>query len=677
MIAAARISIAARVYVFRRACGVSLQLGSLRGLTWVCISLACATIVGCKSTSPKGKTAGAVAGQHVGASTTSGPATRRLLDVSASGAGVGEIGAEDYFPRRRDRADYTGAEVCGGCHVSIYREWAASPHGRAMMRPGGGSVIGDFSGATIAVPGGSVTPLVEDGAYVMVLRGPRGQERQEVDLVLASGRQHQVYLAKTATGYAVLPLIWLTPTQSWIESSAYVPGSVDPQSDRFWKDAELLAHGCFDCHLSQVRVSYENQRPETTWVDLSVNCESCHGPGRRHVDARRAGERDTSYVDLRAIGKTADVNLCGKCHGAHLPLQVAGQRPNIPDTYFMTLADPMFRTDGTQRGVSYQYAGHMVGPCYLRAEMGCSACHTPHGAAPRDLAGRSAKGEHSDRQCTVCHPKYLGEAALSSHSHHGAEVRCIDCHMSFSWIQDDPKIVHRTSDHSISTPRPRESIEFGNVNGCTTCHAGKDARWALAALEDWNCVEATKVRPWVEAFSMAREGKPVVDRLVAILHDPSVGRFVHLSALRYLQDQPADPGARSVLQTFVADAEPQMRFEALYGLMKHDRGRAASWRAQGLRDPHPFVSIMTYANAPSGAPEELDRFLSGIQAHSIMPPFDLLFGTSALLVSRGHREAAAKVVGWAKRHAPDRLRQRIPDPAAVREARRTTSHPAD
>jgi predicted CxxxxCH...CXXCH cytochrome family protein len=42
---------------------------------------------------------------------------------------------------------------------------------------------------------------------------------------------------------------------------------------------------CAECHSTGVRKNYDaaNDRIATTWVEISVGCEGCHGQGSRHV----------------------------------------------------------------------------------------------------------------------------------------------------------------------------------------------------------------------------------------------------------------------------------------------------------------------------------------------------------------------------------------------------------
>src|ERR1019366_9024601 len=120
-------------------------------------------------------------------------------------------------------------------------------------------------------------------------------ERRRVDLVLASGRQHQLYVVRGADGaLTLLPVVWSTKTKGWLPLSLYQPADLDPASPRYW-GAQDMTRGCVSCHLSQYyrRVGSDGVRNE--WVDLSINCESCHGAGREHIRRRRAGSTDEVY----------------------------------------------------------------------------------------------------------------------------------------------------------------------------------------------------------------------------------------------------------------------------------------------------------------------------------------------------------------------------------------------
>src|SRR5262249_58240487 len=59
---------------------------------------------------------------------------------------------------------------------------------------------------------------------------------------------------------------------------------------------------CAPCHSTDVRKNYEatSDRYRTTWSEINVSCQSCHGPGARHVTWARAAPhtRDDGLVDF-------------------------------------------------------------------------------------------------------------------------------------------------------------------------------------------------------------------------------------------------------------------------------------------------------------------------------------------------------------------------------------------
>ncbi|MEO7093076.1 MAG: multiheme c-type cytochrome [Polyangiales bacterium] len=500
----------------------------------------------------------------------------------------------DTLPSALPIADFLGAKACAECHQKVYDTWARSPHGRSMAPASPTTVLADFSGS-VALKDGTVTLSQDAGGYTMELQSAAGSERRKVDLVLAAGRQHQLYAVKTPEGQALLPIVWSTKTKQWLPLSLYQPADLHPGSPNYWGGKDMTG-GCFNCHLSQMYRRLGDD-PKTEWVDLSINCESCHGPGREHVRRRRAGSKDEVYKNLATLKSVDESRVCGPCHGFQLkPYVFPPASDSLPQIFVTSLVLDSLRPDGTQRLTSYQYAGHVLSGGFKLDVLVCNSCHEPHTLAARDKDGHSAEGEHSNRQCTACHPGMAVEKVATAHSHHTAKVRCVDCHMPLSWIGDSDARHQQTSDHSISSPRPQETIDFGTPNACTTCHADRAPTWALTALKKWGYHEATEVRPWVEAIALARKKAPgSTERLVKLLTDPTTVTFLKASALDLLVIQPADPKLVAVLEPFVTSTDPNLRAIALRALDKHDPAGRPRWRALGLADAHPFVRMEVFS----------------------------------------------------------------------------------
>jgi hypothetical protein len=515
-----------------------------------------------------------------------------------------------------------------------------------MALPSAESVLGPFDGQAVRLPDGVVTPGRDASGYFMTMRSSTGSQRHRVDLVLASGRQHQVYITRAQTGSLLpLPIYWSTAGKRWNPIGPYFGGHLESSDANYWGKSEVVDLKCFNCHLSQARHRADGKTIESAWGDLPVNCESCHGPGRAHIAARKAGAPD-HYPNLHLVGKEEEGRLCGRCHAIKV-------ESDFGDELFpLVLSFPGFRADSTQYSTSYQYAGHASSECYVKGSMTCAHCHAPHSQKARDLAGASAEGADSNKQCTVCHRDRAEPAAARRHTRHAAEVRCIDCHMRRTFIRDRPERDHETSDHAIAIPRPLETVELGIPNACQRCHKDKTPEWSLAALRGWGAARALGVRPWVRAVWLARQRKPeATPLLLELVRAPGTGLFLRQSCLSLLAQQPRDPEIAATVERWAGDPDPHTRALALEVLIAQDPAHALAWRRRATADSHPFVrTILVGAGDPLTLTEaELDRELRDILQVAREPPAKQLLWLAELRRKRGELEPARALTDLAHR----------------------------
>jgi hypothetical protein len=545
-------------------------------------------------------------------------------------------------------SELAGADACAECHRAIYDAWKRSPHGRSMARPSDDSVRGDFAAAPMQLRDGRVSLTRDAAGWGIDLDG----ETRRVDLVLASGRQHQLYITRGSDGsLALLPVLWSTRTHEWLPMSLYQPG---------WASLDLT-RGCLSCHLSQSYRRLDGATPQSAWVDLSINCESCHGPGAGHIRSRRAGSSDDNYRDLSALGREEESRVCGQCHGFSIrPYVFPRAADGLPQVFVTTLINGGLRPDGTQRSTSYQYAGHVLSACYREGALTCKGCHQPHALTPRDFIGEPAAGADSNRQCTICHRDKTAD--VKRHSHHAVEVRCIDCHMSYSWIGDDERRKQRTSDHSISIPRPEESLALGTPNACTTCHHDRGAEWAAAALKKWGASRALGVREWVETIALARKrAAGAGERLLRLLADEKAGHYLHASVIDLLMEQPSDARWVTALAPFADGDDVELRGLALRALVTLDATERRRWVERGLADAHPYVRMETFAAVKDPAlltAAAIERELSDTLAYK-NPPTDGLVHLITVRHRRGELKEALALLDLLERVALPSERARL------------------
>jgi hypothetical protein len=278
--------------------------------------------------------------------------------------------------------------------------------------------------------------------------------------------------------------------------------------------------------------------------------------------------------------------------------------------------------------------------------MTCSACHEPHAGTPRDLIGEALDKVGSDKQCTICHRDRIDPNAARKHTHH-SRVSCVECHMPMTWMMDDPALAQRVADHSISIPRPRESLELGLPNACTTCHADKTDEWALAQLIRWGAKRALGVRGWVRALDRAKRNKDARTELAEVLSSSDAAElpFLQISVLDAMLEQAPLPRLASAIVPYRESRDPETRALALLALIRHDPAHALSWRDRGLTDPSPLVRAEVLLGDPPTdglSISDVERALTDITELDALPS-DSYRRVAALLERAGQRDAASLV----------------------------------
>ena len=283
---------------------------------------------------------------------------------------------------------------------------------------------------------------------------------------------------------------------------------------------------CQGCHASQLSVALDttSHRYETKFTSLAINCESCHGAGRRHVELAERGEiardADIGFAPLAVAGKDASLKVCFQCHAVKDQLR-EGFLNGAPLEVFYSLGLPALgdrplHADGRVRTFAYQ-EGHRFSGCYLNGGMTCTSCHEPHGQGYQDIAGTPLPGRFDDRQCTSCHPSKAAD--VTAHTHHApnsAGSRCTSCHMPYLRQPETGEgdgtagtgVRYARSDHTISVPRPGLDSAMGIRGACASCHAGWNSREMEHLVHAWYG-EPKPMPEAVRAQLAFRTGMPV------------------------------------------------------------------------------------------------------------------------------------------------------------------------
>lgn len=435
-----------------------------------------------------------------------------FVGVPAPGTG-GPSGADgDAAAEDARYAGFVGSESCAECHEENYDQWLASTHGRAGGEPAPDTIIAPFDGTPIVFADGEAVPTRRaDGTYIFVVRWrDQPPDTFTVDGVVGGGHMvgggTQGYFTEMPDGtQRFIPFDWSHTEERWFCNVRYpLPGEwrvIDQDLSLAqcgdWTPRRVMGSldrftNCQQCHGSQILATFDPQdrHYRTRYTTLRVNCESCHGPGRRHVELAESGEiAATADMALEVPGvmdKDASLNLCFRCHATKLDMRPGYLPGDSLQEHFSLLlpllTDRTLFPDGRVRNFAYQL-NHLASDCYLNGSMTCVSCHDPHSQEYRDEQFRPLEGRFDDGQCTGCHPSKL--ETPEAHTYHEPDSEgsvCVNCHMPYLQhpsLGDEVRFAR--SDHTIPLPRPASDQAMGITDACSLCHAEE---YSLAALQD-------------------------------------------------------------------------------------------------------------------------------------------------------------------------------------------------
>ncbi len=494
-----------------------------------------------------------------------------------------------------------GAAVCAGCHQSEHDAWHGSDHDLAMQIANDASVLGDFNDAKFAYAGTTSTFSKRDGKFIVNTDGADGQ-LHDYEIGYTFGvHPLQQYLIDFPDGRKqALSIAWdsrpkAVGGQRWFH--LYPNDNVKAGDWLHWTNySQNWNFTCAECHSTDLKKNFDpaSNAYKTTWAEINVACEACHGPGSNHVAwAHKEGEwqkfdadkglavalderKGIAWTPVAETGNaqrsaprqtTREIDTCARCHarGSRLTDDYVHGRSPLDTHRLVRLDDGLYWNDGQMRGEVYNWGSFLQSKMYAQG-VTCSDCHDPHSLKLK------ADG---NAVCAQCHQPAKYDAA--SHTHHALGTpgaACANCHMpTTTYMVVDPR-----HDHSMRIPRPDLSAQLGTPDACTHCHAKKTPAWAAAAIAKWTGKPPTGFQQFgaaLHAGSIAGPGAR--DALVALIDDqtqPAIARasaIDRLANLLTLQNTDAvvhalkddDALVRQAAVEALASADPELRKRVL------------------------------------------------------------------------------------------------------------------
>ncbi|MCA9127224.1 MAG: hypothetical protein KDB22_09060 [Planctomycetales bacterium] len=563
-------------------------------------------------------------------------------------------------------AKYVGREACVKCHQEQAKLFAGSHHDLAMQPATEETVLADFNNQTLVHHDVESLFYRKDDRFMVRTEGPDGGMADfEVKYVFGVQplQQYMVELPGASQELAagalprvqVLRLCWDTNRSEWF----YLPPpdvteKLEPDDDLHWTGiAQRWNTMCAECHSTDYQKNFalpdshgalatetaSRDRLQTkqastgiynsTFMEIDVSCEACHGPGSMHVEM--AGQwfpgwsREKGY-GLANLKLTAEnqIQACAPCHSRRNVI-AGGFRAgdNFYDYYAsQLLTESVYYPDGQILDEDYVHGSFIQSKMYHKG-IRCTDCHDPH----------SARLKHDGNQvCTSCHQHPVAKYDSVSHHFHKPEsagAQCVNCHMPATTYM----AVDARRDHSLRIPRPDLSLQIGTPNACTGCHleltnVPEDKRPSLRLYQDWMLAaregdadvqaELDRANQWCDdacnkwygesrrrdehfgsAIYAAQQGLPdAKSQLERVLEKtdfagPAIARATALQELLRVDPLAAAESA----ERLIADSHPTVRAAAASAILGTDSpNKAVGLLETALKDPVRSVRVEAARN---------------------------------------------------------------------------------
>jgi tetratricopeptide (TPR) repeat protein len=519
-----------------------------------------------------------------------------------------KTGMDEPPPANDNRPEFVGSEKCKKCHETAYKEWQGSHHDLAMDVANETTVLGDFSDVSYTDPYNKVTSRFyrQDGKFFVQTEGPDGQPG-DFEITHTFGVYPlQQYLVPFSGGrLQCLNIAWDIEKKSWYRLPPY---EVEGPSDwlHWTKGGQTWNTMCAECHSTRLTKGYDPETGDyqTTWFEIDVGCEACHGPGSKHLQwadkppfARTQAENYALEVRSDNLDTTDQIKMCAPCHSRRFQLgdnlHTKGELLDLMVPQLLN--EGLYYPDGQILEEVYVYGSFVQSKMYQHG-VRCSDCHNVHSIKPH---------KEKNALCTQCHQADIYDSK-THHFHkevHNGQPSdgylCVKCHM--------PGRIYMGADyrpdHSLRIPRPDLSVELGTPNACSAqgCHADKTLDWNIEHYTKW--YGESRKPHYGSIIAAARADKPEAEAdLIRLAEDPLQPVIVRASALELLQSYPS-VASRMTLAKALEEDDALLRYTAIRSLEYFDTETRLKRVAPKLYDPVKAVR-MEAAMMLSRLPEE-------------------------------------------------------------------------
>lgn len=451
-----------------------------------------------------------------------------------------------------DTEGYLGDASCVSCHQEAFKSWQGSHHDLAMQLVTEESVLGNFDSIHASLDGVNYFFFRKGSDFFVKVKEIDGSENEFKIAYVFGFTPLQQYLVDFPDGKKqVLRVSWDSLKNKWFHQ--YAGDEIAVTDWLHWtRGAQNWNTMCAECHSTNLKKNYfvEKDSFHTTYSSINVSCESCHGPGLKHVNWANSDQSEKNKWVIEGKDQNTQLNMCAPCHARRAKLTknlVPGL--TFEDQYMVqNISSEFYHEDGQILEEDYVYGSFLQSKMHAQG-IRCSDCHNVHSLELKFTG---------NKLCLQCHVPDYDTQKHHFHKENTEAAQCINCHMTGKhYMGNDFR-----RDHSFRIPRPDQSALYGTPNACNECHAEKSEQWAADAVVKWYGKDRN---PHFSDYlilsqreGLGPEDRKKLDTFINDLNYPFIARSTVINSLSYSNEAQV-----TALLTALKDSAAIVRYNAL------------------------------------------------------------------------------------------------------------------
>lgn len=500
-----------------------------------------------------------------------------LLLLSACGSDKNKTGVSSE--KAITVSSFVGSKTCVACHQEEYSNWKGSHHEQAMKIADSTSILGDFNDVTFMSKGINYTFFKKGKEHFVNTEGVDGKYHDyKISYTFGVTPLQQYLIAFPEGKFQCLLVAWNVTEYKWYDLQPSL--EIHQEEWMHWTGGSMTWNTmCADCHSTNLQKNFESKTGiyQTTFSEINVSCEACHGPSSEHVNFYknpRGGAPPKMYMDT-SMTSVELVQKCARCHSRRGQLTKRfDYNGHFLDHYNPSLlVEPVYELDGQIKDEDYVYGSFVQSKMYHEG-VSCKDCHDVHSLKLKKTGSAL---------CLNCHDAKYDEPSHHFHEANTSGAQCINCHMTSKVYMGSD--VRR--DHSFRVPRPDQSVKYGTPNACNTCHQDKNAQWASDVIV--SKFGDTRVAHFSDYLLAGSQGDiAAYYELLTQKKHPEISRA---TALNRIADRQITQEEVAVILRYLNDASALVRNEAMLALQSINSNEFSNYIKPLLLDSVRLVRI--------------------------------------------------------------------------------------